>query len=49
MKRTHQNSQNGRLWEELLSENDFEALLSTFCCYEYDVKPFEAVQNIATD
>ena len=22
--------------EEFLSENDFEPVLATFCCYEYD-------------
>ena len=28
---------------ELLSENDFEAVLVFFCCYEYGVNAFEAV------
>ena len=35
--------------EELLSENDFEAVLATFCCYDYGAKASEAVQKIATD
>ena len=35
--------------EELLSENDFEAVLATFCCYGYGANASEAVQKIATD
>ena len=35
--------------EELLSENDFEAVLATFCCYDHGAKASEAVQKIATD
>ena len=37
--------------QELLSENDFETALATFCWYGYDycVKAFEAVEKIATD
>ena len=34
--------------EELLSENDFEAVLVNFCCYEYGVNASEAVQKIST-
>ena len=30
-------------------ENDFEAVLVTFCCYDYGVNASEAVQKIATD
>ena len=26
---------NGSFCEELLSENDFEAVLANFCCYDY--------------
>ena len=37
------------IWEELLSENDFEAVLATFCCYDHSAKVSEAVQKIATD
>ena len=36
------------LWE-LFSENDFETVLVTFCCYDYDANASEAVQKIATD
>ena len=36
-------------FEELLSENDFEAVLATFCCYDYGANASEAVQKIATD
>ena len=28
-------AKNGGFCEELLSENDFEAVLVNFCCYEY--------------
>ena len=34
---------------ELLSENYFEAVLATFCCYEYGANDFETAQKIATD
>ena len=34
--------------EELLSENDFEAALVNFCCYEYGANASEAVQKIST-
>ena len=34
--------------EELLSENDFEAVLINFCCYEYGANASEAVQKIST-
>ena len=30
--------------EELLCENDFEAVLATFCCYDHGAKASEAVQ-----
>ena len=33
----------------LLTENDFEAFLTTFCCYDFDANASEAVQKIATD
>ena len=42
-------SQNGEFWEELLSENDFEAVLANFCCYDHGAEASEAVQKIATD
>ena len=34
---------------ELLSKNDFEAVLATFCCYDHGAKASEEVQKIATD
>ena len=42
-------AKNGDFCEELLSENDFEAVLATFCCYDHGAKASEAVQKIATD
>ena len=30
---------NGSFYEELLSEDDFEAVLVNFCCYEYIIVP----------
>ena len=40
---------NGNFCEELLSENGFEAVLATFCCYDHGAKASEAVQKIAAD
>ena len=45
----HQNSKNGNFCEELLSENDFEAVLATFCRYDHGAEASEAAQKIATD
>ena len=39
-----QTAKNGGFFEELLSENDFEAVLVNFCCYEYGANGSEAVQ-----
>ena len=36
---------NGGFCEELLNENDFEAVLVNFCCYEYGANVSEAVQK----
>ena len=47
IQKIHQNSKNGGFCEELLSENDFEAVLVNFCCYEYGANA-EAVQKIST-
>ena len=47
IQKIHQNSKNGDFCEELLSENDFEAVLVNFCCYEYGANA-ETVQNIST-
>ena len=35
--------------EEYLSENDFEAVLATFCCHDYGANAFEAVEKMATN
>ena len=40
---------NGDFCAELLSENDTEAVLTTFCCYGHGAKASEPVQKIATD
>ena len=42
-------AKNGDFCEELLSENDFEAVLAIFCCYDHDPNASEAVQKIAID
>ena len=42
-------AKNGDFWEKLPSENDFEAVLYTFCCYDHGAKASETVQKIATD
>ena len=42
-------AKNGAYCKELLSENDFEAVLAIFCCYDQGGKAFEAVQKIAID
>ena len=42
-------AKNGDFCEDLFSENDFEAVLVTFCCYDHGVKASEVVQKIATD
>ena len=39
---------NGGFSEDLLSENDFEAVLVNFCCYKYGANVSEAVQKIST-
>ena len=49
VQRIHQKSKECSFCEDLLSENDFEAVLATFCCYDYGVNAFEVVQKIATD
>ena len=36
------------VYEELLSENDFEAVLANFCCYDYGANASGAVQKIST-
>ena len=39
---------NGSFCEELFSENDFEAVLVNFCCYDYGANASEAYQKIST-
>ena len=34
--------------EDMLSENDFEAVLTNFCSYDYSANASEAVQKIST-
>ena len=36
----------GDFWEELLSKNDFEAVLATFCCFDHGAKASEAVHRV---
>ena len=35
--------------EDFVSEDDFEAILTTFCCYDNDANSSEAVEKISTD
>ena len=42
-------AKNSGFCEELLSENDFEVVSATFCCYDYGANASEAVKTIATD
>ena len=42
-----QTAKNGGFCEELLSENDFEAVLVNFCCYQYGTNASEAVQKVS--
>ena len=42
-------AKNGNFCEELLRENDFKAVLATFCCYDLGFKASEAIQKITTD
>ena len=35
-------AKNGGLCEEMLSENDFETVLATFCWYEFSVNASES-------
>ena len=41
-------AKNGSFSKELQSENDFEAALVNFCCYDYGANASEAVQKIST-
>ena len=42
-----QTAKNGGFCEELFSENDFEAILIDFSCYEYGSNASEAAQALA--
>ena len=48
VQRIHQNSEKWWLNEELLSENNFEAVLATFCCHDYGANASEVDQKVAT-
>ena len=41
-------AKNGSFCEELLSENDFKAVLANFCCYDYGANASEVIQKIST-
>ena len=41
-------AKNGSFCEKLLSENDFEAVLANFCCYDYGANASDTVQKIST-
>ena len=41
-------TKNGGFCQELLRENDFEAVVINFCCHEYGANVSEAVQEIST-
>ena len=49
IKRPHEISEKWWLCEELLSENNFDAVLVTFCCFDYCVNPSETAQKMAAD
>ena len=42
-------AKNDGFCKELISENDFEIVLATFCCYDYGANASKIVQKIATD
>ena len=42
-------AKSGSFCEELVSENDSEAVLVSFCCYDHGGNASEAVQKIASD
>ena len=48
VQRIHKMAKNGSFCEEMLSENDFQADLANFCCYDYGANASEAVQKIRT-
>ena len=42
-------AQNSNFYDELLSENEFEGVSATFCCYDHGLKASEAVQKTDAD
>ena len=42
-------AKNGDFCLEMLSKNDFEVVLITFCCYNHGAKAPEEIQRITTD
>ena len=48
LQRIHQKNKNSGFCDEFISENDFEAVLVNFCCYDYGANAPEAVQKIST-
>ena len=42
-------AKNGNFCEAFLSENDFETVLVTLCCYDHGAKASGPVQIITTD
>ena len=49
VQKIHENSKKWQLCEELLSKNELETVLATFCCYDYGDNASEAFQKKATD
>ena len=49
IQRIHQNNKKCFFCEGLLSENNFEVILTTFCCYDYCPNASDVVQRIAID
>ena len=45
IQKIHQNSKNGGFCEDVLGQNDFEAVLVNFCCYKYGANASELVQK----
>ena len=43
-----ENKSNGGFCEEQLSENDFDTVLVSFCCYDYGANASEVLQKINT-
>ena len=43
VQRIHQKSKEVGFYEEVLRENDFQAVLATFCCYDYGANASEAL------